>query len=163
MSHAIALRLQDERKKTTEATMKATAQKPQQMKLAGLLATLCCGLMASTTTARAADVTFERLQNPEPQNWLMNHRTYDSQRHSPLDQINKGNIKNLQLKFAIALGGTSGNEDLEVTPLVDDGFMYVIDGWGVVYKIDVRSGKSGNIVWKMDPSQEKLGRHRGVT
>jgi alcohol dehydrogenase (cytochrome c) len=36
------------------------------------------------------------------------------------------------------------------------------DAWGVVYKIDVRSGKSGDIVWKMDPGQEKIDRNRGV-
>jgi hypothetical protein len=36
--------------------------------------------------AVAADVTAERLINAdrEPQNWLMNHRTYDAQRYSPL-------------------------------------------------------------------------------
>ena len=33
-----------------------------------------------------------------------------------------------------------GNENLLATPLVDDGFMYMVDAWGVVYKIDVRSG-----------------------
>src|SRR4051812_27962284 len=77
--------------------------------------------------AHAADVTYERLQNPEPQNWLMNHHDYSSQRFSALDQINTGNIKNLRLAYAIALSGTSGNEDLEATPLVDDGFMYILD------------------------------------
>ena len=43
-----------------------------------------------------ADVTAERLTNAdkEPHNWLMNHRTYDAQRYSPLEKINKGNIKN---------------------------------------------------------------------
>src|SRR2546421_11602313 len=61
---------------------------------------LACALLAATSLAPAADVTFERLFNPEPQNWLMNHRTYDAQRHSPLDQINKSNIKDLKLKFA---------------------------------------------------------------
>ena len=30
--------------------------------------------------AIAAEVTLARLANPEPGNWLMNHRTYDSQR-----------------------------------------------------------------------------------
>ena len=29
--------------------------------------------------------------------------------------------------------------------------MYMVDSWGVVYKIDVRSGTAGTIVWKMDP------------
>jgi len=33
--------------------------------------------------------------------------------------------------------------------------MYMVDGWGVVYKIDVRSGIAGQIVWKMDPAAEK--------
>jgi glucose dehydrogenase len=37
----------------------------------------------------------ERLANPEPGNWLTNHRTYDAQRYSPLDRINKDNVKNL--------------------------------------------------------------------
>jgi alcohol dehydrogenase (cytochrome c) len=119
-------------------------------------------LAASVSNLRAADVTFDRLVHPEPQNWLMNHRDYSAQRYSPLDTINKSNVKNLKLLFAVALGGSSGNESLEATPLVEDGFMYMVDGWGVVYKIDVRSGSAGRIVWKMDPGQEKLDRNRGV-
>ena len=59
--------------------------------------------------------------------------------------------------FAVPLGGKSAGESLEATPLVDDGFMYMVDSWGVVYKIDVRSGTAGKIVWKMDPKQEKPG------
>src|ERR1700722_13823796 len=117
---------------------------------------------ASGPALQAAEVTYERLQHPEPQNWLMNHHDYSSQRFSTLDAINKSNVKNLKLKFAVALGGSAGNESLEATPLVEDGFMYVADGWGVVYKIDVRSGTAGRIVWKMDPGQERLDRNRGV-
>src|SRR3984885_9509295 len=111
---------------------------------------------AIATSAFAADVTSARLANPEPGNWLMNHRTYDAQRYSPLDKINKDNVKNLKLAYAVALGGTSANENLEATPLVEDGFMYVVDLWGIVYKIDVRSGDVGRIVWRMDPKQEKF-------
>jgi alcohol dehydrogenase (cytochrome c) len=49
----------------------------------------------------AAEVTPERLVNAdrEPQNWLMNHRTYDRQRFSPLARINRDNVKNLKLAF----------------------------------------------------------------
>ena len=92
----------------------------------------------------------------------MNHRDFGAQRYSPLATINKSNVKNLKLRFAVALGGTSANEALEATPLVEDGFMYMSDIWGVVYKIDVRSGTQGRILWKMDPGQEKLDRNRGV-
>jgi alcohol dehydrogenase (cytochrome c) len=106
----------------------------------------------------AADVTPERLTNAdkEPQNWLMNHRTYDAQRYSPLDKVNKDNVKNLKLAYALAIGGTAANENLQSTPLAEDGYLYIVDQWGVVYKIDVRSGDMGRIVWRMDPGQEKL-------
>ena len=46
-------------------------------------------LLAGTSLASAAEVTQQRLLNPEPQNWLMNHRTYDGQRFSPLARISK--------------------------------------------------------------------------
>jgi alcohol dehydrogenase (cytochrome c) len=108
--------------------------------------------------APAADVTPDRLANAdkEPQNWLMNHRTYDAQRYSPLDRINKANVKTLKLAYALAIGGTAANENLQSTPLAEDGFLYIVDQWGVVYKVDVRSGDMGRIVWRMDPGQEKL-------
>src|SRR5215475_9844678 len=108
-------------------------------------------------SAIAADVTPERLANPdkEPQNWLMNHRSYDSQRYSPLERINTGNVKSLKLAYAVALGGTGLNENLEATPLAEDGFLYVVDQWGILYKIDARPGDSGRIVWRTDPKQEK--------
>ena len=50
----------------------------------------------------------------------MNHRTYDAQRYSPLDKINKTNVKGLKLAYAVAIGGTSANENLESTPLAED-------------------------------------------
>ena len=109
-----------------------------------ILAALACALLAGTSApARAADTTYERLVNPEPQNWLSVHHDYTSQRFSALDAINKSNVKNLKLAFAVALGG-SGNESLEATPLVEDGFMYMVDSWGIVSKIDVRSGTAGS-------------------
>jgi alcohol dehydrogenase (cytochrome c) len=119
---------------------------------------LTCSMLVVVWPALAADVTPERLANAdrEPQNWLMNHRTYDAQRYSPLDKINKGNVKDLKLAYAVAIGGTSANENLEATPLAEDGFLYIVDQWGVLYKIDARSGKAGRIVWRMDPGQEKI-------
>src|ERR1700726_4359666 len=105
---------------------------------------LTSAALAIAGSATAADVTSDRLINAdkEPHNWLMNHRTYDAQRYSPLDKINKDNIKNLKLAYAVAIGGTAANENLQSTPLAEDGFLYIVDQWGVVYnKIDVRSGE----------------------
>src|ERR1700681_4317943 len=113
--------------------------------------------LLAAAPAPAADVTPDRLVNAdrEPGNWLMNHRTYDAQRYSPLDRINKANVKDLKLAYAVAIGGTSANENLESTPLAEDGFLYIVDQWGVLYKIDGRSGDMGRIVWRMDPKEEK--------
>ena len=130
------------------------------MNYRSVLAVATLTLLASAAFAPtiAADVIPERLANVdrEPQNWLMNHRSYDSQRYSPLDKINKANIKTLKLAYAVAIGGTSANENLQATPLAEDGFLYVVDQWGVVYKIDARAGDMARIVWRMDPGQEKL-------
>ena len=112
--------------------------------------------------AMAADVTPERLMNAdkEPQNWLMNHRTYDGQRYSPLARISRDNVKDLKLAYAVPLGGGAGNEFTNATPLAEDGFLYVTDSWNVLYKIDVRSGAEGRIVWRMDPKQDRQMRSR---
>src|SRR6266700_234393 len=132
----------------------------KSLKLLALAATtaLC------TLPSLAAEVTFDRLVNAdkEPHNWLMNHRTYDGQRYSPLSNINRNNAKNLKLAYAVPLGGGTGNEFTNATPLVEDGFMYTTDSWGVLYKIDVRAGDAGRIVWRMDPKQERLQRTRGA-
>src|SRR4029077_14089871 len=71
---------------------------------------LTAAVMLAVAPAAAADVTPQRLANPEPQNWLMNHRTYDGQRFSPLSRINRDNVKGLRLAYAVPLGGGAGNE-----------------------------------------------------
>jgi alcohol dehydrogenase (cytochrome c) len=130
-----------------------------------LRATLFAGTMfAAASAAFAADVTPERLTNPnrEPQNWLMNHRTYDGQRFSPLARINKDNVKNLKLAYAVPLGGERGNGWMEATSLAENGFLYITDSMGVLYKIDAGAGDVGRIVWAMDPKQERPATNRGA-
>jgi alcohol dehydrogenase (cytochrome c) len=114
--------------------------------------------------ALAADVTPQRLvdADKEPQNWLMNHRTYDGQRFSPLARIDKGNVKGLKLAYTVALGGGAANQYVMATPLAEDGFLYITDSAGVLYKIDGSSGDVGRIVWRMDPGQQRQQRNRGA-
>ncbi len=68
-------------------------------------------------------VSRDRLTNAqnEPQNWLLMNGDYGSQRYSKLTQINRDNVKNLRLAWALALGGMqdtgqNGPEN-EVNPL----------------------------------------------
>ena len=140
----------------------------------GYLATALTAALLSTvfvSPINAADVTPERLKNPEPQNWLHNNLNYESTRHSPLTQISKGNVGRMRLAFTVPIGGLEGGGNwpygsLQGTPVVDNGFMYVVDGWGTVYKIDLTDGKTGKIVWVMEPGVDKadvwLPANRGV-
>src|SRR2546421_11365699 len=109
-----------------------------------LASSILVSVSAATVTI-AAEVTPDRLINAdkEPQNWLMNHRTYDGQRYSPLGRINTGNVSGLKLAYSVALGGGAGNEFNQATPLVENGFLFTVDSSAVVYKIDVRSGEAG--------------------
>src|ERR1700740_3444257 len=120
------------------------------------------GAFCALSAAQAGDMTFERALNVdrEPQNWLLHHKNYQGHRFSALKQIDTGTVANLRLAFAIGLGGLqSGGRyaqgNLEATPLVDGGTMYVTDGWGSVYAIDVSSGKKGDIKWKFDPGVDR--------
>src|SRR5258707_237802 len=124
-------------------------------------------LIALSASAFAAEykmtVNKDRLVNAgnEPQNWLMMNGDYGSTRYSKLGQINRDNVKNLRMAWAMALRGMqdvgqNGPEN-EVNPLIDNGFMYTTDGWGTVYKIDVRSGDHGEFVWIADPGVKHEG------
>src|ERR1700738_1724198 len=133
----------------------STTSKPMKRITAGLLGMAAGGIIAVLLPSplTAAEVTFDRLKNAEsePGNWLTNHKTYDAQRFSRLDQINQSNIKNLHVAFAVQLGGAEPGGDKphareQSTPLVEDGFLYMTDGWGDVYKFDGRAGKTGRIV-----------------
>jgi alcohol dehydrogenase (cytochrome c) len=116
-------------------------------------------------------VNRDRLINAqnEPQNWLMMNGDYGSTRYSKLTQINRDNVKNLRLVWALALGGMqdvgqNGPEN-EVNPLIDNGFMYTTDGWGTVYKIDAHNPNKGEFVWICDPGvrhEGNVSRTRGI-
>jgi len=127
---------------------------------------LGAGLLALAVTMASSawsdEVTNDRLlaADKESGNWLMVHRTYDAHRYSPLDGINKDNVDKLSLAFVTqfdqaSAGGRYASARNEGTPLVEDGFMYVQAGWSRVYKVDVRDGRFGKIVWKVDPEVDK--------
>ena len=64
-------------------------------------AALLGGIALTAGPVLAAEVTPERLVNAdkEPQNWLMNHRTYDGQRFSPLDPHQQGQRQEPQARL----------------------------------------------------------------
>jgi alcohol dehydrogenase (cytochrome c) len=116
-------------------------------------------------------VNFDRLINAgnEPQNWLHMNGNYEATRYSKLTQINRENVADLQMVWALALGGMQdtgrNGPESEVNPLIDNGFMYTADGWGTIYKIDARNPDYGDFVWIADPGVDHEGntsRTRGI-
>ena len=146
----------------------------QRLQRPALIAFTFAFLVASAVPAAAQyqlTVTQDRLINAqnEPQNWLLMNGDYGSQRYSKLTQINRDNVGNLRMVWALALGGmqdTGGNgPENENNPLVDNGFLYTSDGWGTVYKIDARNPDYGEFVWITDPGvdhEDNRSRTRGI-
>ena len=100
------------------------------------LSAMALGLPFSAAAADFRPVTQEMLVDPPAADWLQLSRTYDEQRFSPLDQINKSNVAKLQMVFARGLPpGT-----LESTPLVHDGVMYLIEPGANLLAIDATTG-----------------------
>jgi alcohol dehydrogenase (cytochrome c) len=89
-------------------------------------------------------LTYERIRNAaaEPQNWLTYWGEYGGAHYSGLRQINTGNVKQLQAKWAAQLPGESL---LQSTPVVVDGVMYTAGPPGQVFAFDARTGMQ---IWK---------------
>ncbi len=70
----------------------------------------------------------------------------DLQRYSPLDTLNKDNVKNLVPAWAFSMGGEK-QRGQETQPLVYDGIMYVTGSYSRMYAIDVETGEE---IWQYD-------------
>ncbi|MBO9406696.1 PQQ-dependent methanol/ethanol family dehydrogenase [Shimia sp. R9_1] len=68
------------------------------------------------------------------------------QRYSPLDILNKDNVKNLVPAWAFSLGGEK-QRGQETQPLVYDGVMYITGSYSRMYAIDIETGEE---LWQYD-------------
>ena len=93
-------------------------------------------LSASAQTSEFEPVTDEMLLNPDPADWLMINRTFDQQRFSPLEQIDRDNVDRLGLAWSRGL--PQGVQ--ETTPIVHDGVMYLVQPGAGVLAVDATSG-----------------------
>lgn len=88
----------------------------------------------------SAQVPYERLRNAasEPGSWLTYSGEYRSQRYSPLDQINRSNVRRLKIAWLYQI---RGRQHFETTPLVFDGVMYLSEPPSDVTALDLRTGR----------------------
>ncbi len=124
---------------------------------------IAAGLFATQLAAQdnpidaVTPVTDEMLLNPPDGDWLMWRRTYNGWGYSPLDQINKDNVKDLKLAWA---WGMSPGGRTQETPLVHDGVMYIQNSSHLIQALDAASG---DLIWEyqytlpdeVDPNGER--------
>ena len=118
--------------------------------------TLALALAASAQTADyGAAIDAERLTGADTENesWLSYGRTYDEQRYSPLDQINRDSVDKLGLSWYADMTTSRGQE---ATPVVVDGALYISTAWSLVHAFDVRTGER---LWTYDP---QVAREKGL-
>ena len=80
-----------------------------------------------------------------PGDWLSYGRDYGEQRFSPLTQVNKQSIEDLELAWSFDM---FTNRGLEASPIVVDGIMYMTGSWSVVFAVDAKTGEE---IWSYDP------------
>ncbi len=124
--------------------------------------TLLAALTATAQSPRTySPVTDARLTSPEPGNWLMYRRTYDSWGYSPLERINARNVRTL---VPVWTASTGTNEGHQSPPIVNDGVMFITTPFNQVFAFDA---KSGDLKWRYRrqmPADIRMGHptNRGV-
>lgn len=103
------------------------------------------GMLSVPGFAQTGDfvpVTDEMLANPDPADWLMWRRTADSLGYSPLSQLHRRNVDELELAWSMALESAPSQEGI---PLVYDGIMYFPAPMDVTYALNA---ENGDIIWE---------------
>ena len=100
------------------------------------------------TGVAQAQVTEEDLANDQTitNQVVTNGMGRHLQRYSPLDILNKDNVKNLMPAWAFSMGGEK-QRGQETQPIVYDGVMYVTGSYSRLYAIDLASGEE---LWQYD-------------
>ena len=103
--------------------------------------------ICATGVARA-EVTQDDITNDQTNTSqiVTNGMGQQLQRFSPLDTLNKDNVKNLMPAWAFSLGGEK-QRGQETQPLIHDGVMYITGSYSRLYAIDVHTGAE---LWQFD-------------
>lgn len=105
----------------------------------------------SAVSGSAANVSQQRLLDAEnePGQWMMVGGTYDEKHYSPLDEINRDNVSELNLAW---YADYDVNLSQQGTPLYIDGVIYVSTAWSMVNAFDARTGE---LLWHYDPQTNR--------
>jgi len=99
--------------------------------------------LASWKPAPDLNVSFARMKNArqEPENWLTYWGDYEGTHYSRLDSITPANVKSLRSQWTFQYGGSN----VEATPIVVDGLMFVTGPLNNAAALDARTGRP---IWR---------------
>jgi alcohol dehydrogenase (cytochrome c) len=99
------------------------------------------GLVVAGTIENYVPITDDMMVNPDPADWLMFRSNHMAWSYSPLDQINRDNVKNLKLEWVWSMhdGGS------EPAPLVYDGIMFLINPSNIIQALNAATGE---LIWE---------------
>ena len=100
------------------------------------------GLVTAGEVKNYTPVTDEMLRNEDPADWLMARRTYQGWSYSPLTQITRDNVRDLQLAWVWMMQDGGANEP---TPIIHNGIMYLMNTANVLQALDARTG---DLIWE---------------
>ena len=101
--------------------------------------------------AVAGDSSAANIRNCPAEDWCAYHRSTDKAwRHSPLDQINSKNVKNLKAVWMFQPGEV--RMGLHSTAVVVDGAMFVATNPSTVWKLDAATGQR---LWAYVPEMDE--------
>ena len=101
-------------------------------------ALLLAPMVATAALPPYAPVTDQRLDKPEPHNWLSYRGNYAGWGYSPLSQITSENVGKLTLAWSYATGMTEGHQS---PPIVNNGYMYITTPNNQVIALEAATGK----------------------
>ncbi len=105
-------------------------------------------LLSGSLMASANESVMEATGNPAQ--WAIQTGDYANTRYSKLDQINAGNVGDMQVAWTFSTGVLRGHEG---SPLVIGDVMYVHSPFpNIVYALDLNN--DGKILWKYEPKQD---------
>lgn len=105
-------------------------------------------ILALSVGTAFADAELQKMID-DPNQWVIQTGDYKNQRFSKLDQINKDNVKDLQVAWTFSTGVLRGHEG---SPLVIGDVMYVHTPFpNTVYALDLND--DGKIIWRYEPKQ----------
>lgn len=111
-------------------------------------------LCAAVLGACHSTIVPQSTEQTKNQNWSVYLGDKSSSQYSPLNQINKSNVKNLEVAWTYRAGDVWDPRfsQIQTNPLIIDGILYGLSPRLNVFALDARTGKE---LWRFNP--DKVG------